>query len=54
MSVGNRAFHSYSANGFYQLDGSDVEAVGKLNNVEKAHVPLPPLYPAHVVPMQIS
>jgi len=43
-----------SANGFDELCGSDVEAVGQLDNVKQADVPFAPLYPTHVVAMQVG
>ena len=47
-------FHGYSANGFNQLDRSDIQSVGQLHDVDEAHVPLPAFHSSHVVPMQIS
>ena len=37
-----------------EFSGPNLQSLSQLDDVEQAHVPLPPLYPAHVVPMQVS
>ncbi len=43
-----------SARGLEEFSGPNLQPLSQLHDVEKAQIPLPPLYSADVVPMQIS
>lgn len=49
-----RERQSRSANAFEKCGGSDVQPVGQLDDIKQADVPFAPLYPTHIVAVQVG